>query len=156
MKIRLTLAAALIASSLTAQAHDEGSPSEKLIKFRQAGYTFMAWNMGKIKAQLDNPAGPDKAVIVGAANAIAGIANSGMGALYQPGTEKGKGFFPTMVKPEFFKQPDEVKKVAMAYNQAANDMAKVAASGDTAAIKTAFGKLGEACKACHDKFKAKD
>jgi cytochrome c556 len=35
-------------------------------------------------------------------------------------------------------------------------MAKVAAGGDAAAVKTQFGKLGEACKACHDKFRQDD
>jgi cytochrome c556 len=32
-------------------------------------------------------------------------------------------------------------------------MAKVAATGDAGAVKAQFGKLGEACKACHDKFR---
>jgi cytochrome c556 len=35
-------------------------------------------------------------------------------------------------------------------------MAKVAAGGDLTAIKGQFGKLGEACKACHDKFRKED
>jgi cytochrome c556 len=34
-------------------------------------------------------------------------------------------------------------------------MAKVAATGDEAAVKAQFGKLSETCKACHDDFKAK-
>ncbi len=32
-------------------------------------------------------------------------------------------------------------------------MAKVAATGDAAAVKAQFGKLGETCKGCHDKFR---
>jgi cytochrome c556 len=46
-----------------------------------------------------------------------------------------------------------LKKVAMAFNKEANELAKVAESGDVAAIKGAFGKVGESCKACHDKFR---
>ena len=35
----------------------------------------------------------------------------------------------------------------------APELQKVAATGDAAAIKTQFGKTGESCKACHDKFR---
>ena len=35
-------------------------------------------------------------------------------------------------------------------------MAKVAAAGNAAAVKAQFGKLGEACNACHDKFRKED
>lgn len=153
MKLILTLVALSFATS--AFAH-ETNEQEDQIRYRQAGYHFMSWNMKKIKIQLDNPAKFDKTVVANAANAIAGIANSGMGALFGPGTDKGKGFKSTQVKAEFFKQPEEVKKVAMAFNAAANDLAKIAAGGDPAAIKPAFGKLGEACKGCHDKFREKD
>ena len=37
-----------------------------------------------------------------------------------------------------------------------NELAKVAATGDAAAVKVAFGKLGAACKGCHDDFRKKD
>ncbi len=47
--------------------------------------------------------------MAGAANAIAAIANSGMGALYGPGTDKDVGNQKTRVKPEFFQQQDEVR-----------------------------------------------
>jgi cytochrome c556 len=41
----------------------------------------------------------------------------------------------------------------MAFNKEANELAKVAESGDAAAIKAQFGKTGETCKSCHDKFR---
>lgn len=84
---------------------------------------------------------------------IAATANSGMGALYGPGTDKDAGNQKTRVKPEFFKEPDEVRKLAMAFVKEANELQKVAATGDAAAIKAQFGKTGESCKACHDKFR---
>ena len=59
------------------------------------------------------------------------------------------------MKPEFFKpeSKDEIGKIAGAYIKEAKELAAVAASGDAAAVKAQFGKLGEACKACHDKFR---
>ena len=48
---------------------------------------------------------------------------------------------------------DSMAKIAQNYGAAANEMAKVAAGGDAAAVKAQFGKLGESCKGCHDDFR---
>ena len=64
--------------------------------------------------------------------------------------------FLDFLKNEFFKEPDEVRKLAMAFVKEANELQKVAATGDVAAIKAQFGKTGETCKACHDKFRKDD
>jgi cytochrome c556 len=144
---------AAVALSIAAGASAQMKPEDQ-IKARKAGYAFMSWNMGKIKAQvIDNPASFNKDQVAAAANLIAATANSGMGALYGPGTDKDAGNQKTRVKPEFFKEPDEVRKLAMAFSKEANELQKVAATGDAAAIKAQFGKTGESCKACHDKFR---
>jgi cytochrome c556 len=128
--------------------------SEDAIAFRQSGYKFMAWNMGRIKMNLDGQFNKDE--VVQAANVIQAVANSGMGKLYVPGSDKGRGWKDTQVKPELFADKDGVGKVAKAFNEAANEMAKVAASGDQAAVKAQFGKLGESCKACHEKYRVEE
>lgn len=128
---------------------------EEAIEYRQAGYSFMAWNMGKIKAQAVDESVPfDKDQMIAAANAIAAIANSGMGALYLPGSDM-KEMRGTKLKPDFFKKREEAATIARNFNAAANNLAAVAATGDKAAIAKAFGETGQACKACHDKFRAK-
>ena len=124
---------------------------EDMIKFRKAGYSFMAWNMGKIKSNLEGAY--NKEQVIAAANVVAATANSGMGALFGPGTEHEVNGQKTRVKPEFFKEQDKVKELAMAYIKEANELQKVAAGGDAAAVKVQFGKTGEACKACHEKFR---
>jgi cytochrome c556 len=127
--------------------------AEDQIRWRQSAYQTMAWNMARIKANVEGTYNKDQ--VVEAANVVQAIANSKMGALFQPGTDKGKGWKETRVKPEFFKpeSKDELGKLAGGYNKEANEMARVAATGDLGAIKTQFGKLGESCKACHDKFR---
>lgn len=150
-KLIAAIALAGVAGSALAQ---QALKPEEMIKFRKAGYSFMSWNMGKIKAQVvDAPQTFNKDQVLAAARVVAATANSGMGALYGPGTDHDVGGEKTRVKPEFFQQPDEVRKVAMAFNKEANELAKVAEGGDVAAIKAQFGKTGEACKACHDKFR---
>ena len=147
-KLLLALLTVTLAGTATAQVKVEDA-----IKFRQSGYVFMAWNMQRIKANVEGNYNKDE--VIKAANAIQAIANSGMGALYVPGSDKGKGWEDTRVKPELFTNKEGVGKVAGAFVKEANEMAKVAATGDAAAAKEQFGKLGASCKGCHDDFKVK-
>ncbi len=134
-----------------------GGPIEDQIRFRQSAYSFISWNTGKIKKQVvDQPDTYNKEQVVAAANAIAAVANSGLGALYGVGTDQGTGWKPTQLKPEFFKQPEEAKRLAVDFNTAANELARIAQGGDLAAIKTQFGKLSETCKGCHNSFRQRD
>lgn len=139
---------------LVASATAADLKPEEQIETRQAGYTFMSWNMKKIKANLDG--NYHQPTVQGAANAIAGIANSGMGALYGPGTDKDIGDVKTRVKPELFTEREEVGKVARNFILAANNLSDVAALGDPADVREAFGELGKSCKACHDQFRQED
>lgn len=155
-KILTHAAAGILALSLAGLASAQLKP-EDAIKTRQSGYTFMAWNMGKIKAQVVDGTTPyNKDQVVNAANLIAATANSGMSALFLPGTDKGKGWKDTRVKPDFFKEQEEVGKLAKNYIEQANKLQQVALSGDPAAIKAQFGETGKACKACHDKYRIEE
>ncbi|UCV06019.1 c-type cytochrome [Dechloromonas denitrificans] len=148
------LAALLLSCSAGAFAQQAGAKPEQLIKWRQSVYQVLGWNSSRIKANVDGQF--NKEEVVRSANTIAALANSGIGALFAPGTETGKGWKETATKPEFFKNQQKVGELAGNFNREANELAKVAASGDSAAIKAQFGKLSQTCKACHDDFKVKD
>ncbi|MCC7312533.1 MAG: cytochrome c [Sulfuritalea sp.] len=153
MKLNKIIVATLAIGLTGAALGQVVGKAEDQIRWRQSAYHTMAWNMARIKANVEGTYNKDQ--VVEAANVVQAIANSKMGALFQPGTDKGKGWKETRVKPEFFKpeSKDELGKLAGAYNKEANEMAKVAATGNAAAVKAQFGKLGESCKACHDKFR---
>ncbi len=153
MKALMTGAvAAVLLASTAAQAQMK---PEEMVETRQAGYQFMSWNIGKIKAQVVDGKEPyDQAKVAAAANAIAAIANSGMGSLYSPDTTTEQLGKATRLKPEFFQNLDEAGQIGRKFTAAANQLAKVAAEGDQAAIKKAFGDVGGSCKSCHDKFRA--
>ena len=153
MKALMTGAvAAVLLASTAVQAQMK---PEEMVETRQAGYQFMSWNMGKIKAQVVDGKEPyDQATVAAAANAIAAIANSGMGSLYSPDTTTEQLGKATRLKPEFFQNLDEAGQIGRNFTAAANQLAKVAAEGDQAAIKKAFGDVGGSCKSCHDKFRA--
>lgn len=151
MKASVSAIAAVLLVSLAGAASAQALKPEEMIKFRKSGYSFMSWNMGKIKANLEGDFNKDQ--VAAAANLVAATANSGMGALFGPSTDKEVAGEKTRVKPEFFEQPDKVKELAMNFAKEANALAKVAASGDAAAVKAQFGKTGGTCKACHDEFR---
>lgn len=144
------MAAALLASTA---AHAQMKP-EDMVEARKAGYQFMAWNMGKIKAQVDGKEPFDQAKVAASANAIAAIANSGMGALYSPETTTDQLGNATRLKPDFFQNLDKAGQIGRDFSLAANQLASVAAEGDQAALKKAFGDVGGSCKSCHDNFRA--
>ena len=154
MKFKLALAVFVAAASTSAIA---GQAEDQQVKFRQSAYSFAAWNCSKIKKQVvEQPETYNKEQVVAAANAVAAVANSGLGSLYGPGTDQATGWKKSRLKPEFFDKQDDAKKAAIAFNKEANELAKVAATGDVGAIKAQFGKVSETCKSCHDSFRIKD
>ncbi|MGO1463535.1 MAG: c-type cytochrome [Marinobacter sp.] len=127
---------------------------EDQINTRQSTFTFAGWNMGKIKAQaVDGDVAYNQEQMQAAANAIAAVANSGLGALFGPGTAMDKNDN-TKLKPEFFDKPEKAREVAIGFAKEANKLQEVASNGDKAALAAQFSEVGKSCKACHDEFRA--
>ena len=147
------LTAATLALASTAFAETK---VDDAIKFRQGAYRFMAWNMSRIDTALKGDF--NKEEVLTAANTVQAIANSGLGKLFVPGSDKGTGFHETHAKAAIFDPANGKKVLELAGNfkKEADDLAKVAATGDKEAVKVQFGKLGKACKACHEDFRKED
>jgi cytochrome c556 len=149
-------AIALVAALLSAVAMAQLSVDDQ-IKYRQSGYTFMAWNMGRIRAQVvDGDIPYEPAQVQRAADVIAAIANSGMSALFGPGTDEGTGWKATRLKSEFFDDLDKVGEIAGRFIEEANRLQEVAGTGDKDAIARQFSNLARACGSCHDNFRASE
>jgi cytochrome c556 len=155
MKIKYFLAVSLTVVTTTTLL--AASPAEEQIKARQSAYEFMGWNAKKIKAQVvDHPETYNKEDVQAAANALAATANAGLGALYGEGTDKGTGWQPSHLKPEYFKEQDKAKEIGLTLSKEATKLAEVADTGDIDAIKAQFGEVGKTCKSCHDSFRIRD
>ncbi|MCM2290301.1 MAG: cytochrome c [Sulfuritalea sp.] len=150
-KIAVAVLAIGISSATVAQSIGK---AEDQIRWRQSVMQTLGWSMARIKANIEGSYNKDQ--VIQAANTIQALANSGSGGLFQPGTDTGKGWRDTNVKPELFTNAAKLREVGMAYNKEANEMAKVAAGGDAAAVKAQFGNLGKACKGCHDEFRKEE
>jgi cytochrome c556 len=68
------------------------------------------------------------------------------------GPDAGK----TQARAEIWAKPADFKTAMKLFSDAAPKLQAAAASGDAAAIKTAFGDVGKTCKNCHDNFRSKD
>ncbi len=147
----LPLAAAIaLAWAGTAFAQQAPKP-ETLIKWRQSAFQVVAWNSGRIKANLDGEYNKDQ--VIKSADVIAAIAGSGLGSLFPAGTETGKGWHDTTVKADLFANPAKVAQRSADFAKEANELLRIASSGDAAAVKDQFGKLQKTCKSCHDDFR---
>ena len=148
------LAAVAIAVSATAIAQQAAPKPETLIKWRQSAFQVVAWNSARIKGSAEGVYNKDD--VLKSANAIAAVANAGLGVLFAPGTEQGKGWHDTAAKPELFKDGKRAAELFGNFARESNELVKVAGGADVGAIKEQFGKLQKTCKTCHDDFKAKD
>ena len=148
----LLLAGALALAATSAAFAQQAPKPENLIKWRQSAFQVVAWNSGRIKASLDG--GYNKDQVLRSANLIAAIANSGLGSLFPAGTESGKGWHDTTVKPEAFTNAAHFGELGGAFAKESTELVRVVSSGgDAAAVKDQFGKLQKTCKSCHDDFR---
>lgn len=150
MKTTLIAIAATLLAATAAHAQQAPKP-EQLIKWRQSAYQVVAWNAGRVKANVDGSYNKDE--VVRAANAIAAVANSGLPSLFAPGTETGKGWKDTSVKATLFTDTAGVAAAQAAFGKEANELARVAQGGDVAAVKAQLAALQKTCKACHDDYR---
>ena len=58
--------------------------------------------------------------------------------------------------PEIWTEPEEFAERLQAFEDAAGSFDAVVASGDMSGFGDALEELGQACKSCHDEFKADD
>jgi cytochrome c556 len=149
--IPLVAAALALAAAGTALAQQAPKP-ENLIKWRQSAFQVVAWNSGRIKASLDG--GYDRTQVLRSANAIAAIANAGLGGLFAPGTESGKGWHDTSVKADAFSDTAKFAERGGDFAKESSELVRLVSAGaDAGAVKDQFGRLQKTCKSCHDDFR---
>ena len=73
--------------------------------------------------------------------------------LFRKGTSLNDGVGQTRAKPAIWVQRTEFEAAAAALKAAGGNLAKVAAGGDTAAIKVAGGAVKMRCDTCHKSFR---
>lgn len=125
---------------------------ETAIHYRQGVYHAIAWNFAPMNAMVRGKQSWDQADFARRAARVAFYSQQLLEG-FPPGSDTGAK---TDAKPAIWQNPDDFRAKMQAFQDASADLAKVAAGGDVTASKQAFVKTAEACKACHDKYRADD
>jgi cytochrome c556 len=139
-------------ASVTADAFSPvtGDEAKSVMHERHEGMEAIGKANKAIKRGLDaTPA--DLATVRASAAKIADLSQKAAGWFHAgTGPDVGK----TGAKPEIWQNTSDVAAKLAAFQKAAAAFNSAAAGNDVDAIKGSFGELGQACKACHDKYRS--
>lgn len=144
-----TLAIAIAAAGLALPAAAQHKP-EQVIHYRQAAMTMIGWNFGALAAMVKGKTAWDAQVFALRADRIAGLAPQVLEG-FSKGSDKGAT---TDAKPGIWKKFDDFTAKDKNLIEQTRALADVAKGGDAAAMKEQFKKTAQACKDCHEKYKA--
>ncbi len=150
MKKTVKLLFVVAGVSVVASAAAQFAKPEDAVKYRQSAMFLMGQNAGRINAQLKTDK-PNVQVIQTSAALIETLSKVPYEA-FLPGTDLVAN---TKAKPEIFKDTARFNQLAESMQGEVVKLNAAAKGGDVTAIRTAFGGVGKACKACHDDFQAK-
>jgi cytochrome c556 len=140
------------ASGVSADAFSpvSGDQAKSLMHERHEGMEAIGKANKAIKRELEETA-PDLATVRGSAAKIADLSQKASGWFHAgTGPDVGK----TGAKPEIWQNTQDFAAKLSAFQKAAPAFNSAAAGTDLDAIKASFGQLGQACKACHDKYRS--
>ena len=143
----LPLSLLLLAASATANAQDK---PEDIIRYRQSAYTVLLWNWMPMNAMVRGRIPFDAAEFARRADRVAALTPQLL-----EGFPEGSGTgAPTEAKPEIWTDFADFTAKMKDLERESAALSTIAKSGDEAKMREQFAKVGGACKACHDKYKA--
>jgi cytochrome c556 len=149
-RLALPLLLVVLAAPGIAAAQSPPTKGEQTLKYRKAVYQVMAWNVGPMSAMAKDEAPFDAADFALRADRVAELTPM-LAESYSAAT---KGVAHSKLKPEMWQnRADFDAKLKDLVDRSAT-LAQVAKGGDPAKSKAAFFDMANACKACHDKYKA--
>ena len=142
-------AAALLV--VTAAAHGAGkpTPAQRAVGYRQGVMTAVGWNFGPMAGMVKGEIPFDAKAFALRAERVAFLSTLPLEG-FIPDSRIGK----TEAKAEIWDNMDDFKSKMETFQTEAtklSDLAKTATALD--AVKPQFGKVGQACKDCHDEYK---
>ncbi|MFZ5492260.1 MAG: c-type cytochrome [Pseudomonadota bacterium] len=150
MKRKLAMACAAAAISAAAVAHGaDPTPAERAVAYRQGVYHAIAWNFGPMAGMVKGEIPFDAQAFALKAERVAYLSALPL-----------EGFIPDSLvgrseaKPEIWDNMDDFKSRMQTFETEAGKLAEAAKTATAVdALKPQFGKVGQSCKDCHDKYK---
>lgn len=150
MRLILT-AAALIALPLASFAQDDAA--KQAIEARHGFYQMLAINMGALSGMAKGDIAYDEAQASRAAANIEALTQYDLPSLFVEGSASGQAEG-SAAKPDIWSNMDDFRAKFAGLQEAATG-ASEAVKGGAENIGPVLGKLGGACKACHDSYREK-
>lgn len=144
--LSIALAAAALASAAPAMAQFQ--KPEDAVKYRKGAFTVMAAHFSRIGAMANGRVPFDAKVAADNAALVETMSKLPWDA-FGPGTDKGD----TRALPAIWTEQAQFKAGADKFQAEAAKLNAAAKTGNLDAIKTAFGAVGQSCKACHDNYR---
>jgi len=142
--------AAASALNVDAFSRVSGNEAKSLMHERHEGMEAIGKANKAIKRELEGSAA-DLAAIRASSAKISDLSQKASGWFHAgTGPDVGK----TGAKPEIWQNTQDVAAKLAAFQKAAAAFNSTASGNDVNAIKASFGQLGQACKACHDKYRS--
>ncbi|MCF1428507.1 MAG: cytochrome c [Shewanella sp.] len=145
---KVLLTALVAASFSSAVMANNFRNTEDAIEYRQDVFNVIAHNFGDMGAMMKGKKPFDVAAFEMRAQNVAALSKLPLEG-FVPGSNKGN----TDAKSDIWSNKGEFDTKMKQFQLDAANLAKVAATGNKAAIKKAFGATAKNCKACHDTFK---
>lgn len=142
--------AIIVFGALSAAAHsDDDSPVQRAVDYRTSYMTILNWNARPMGKMLKGEQPFDNDSFLAHARELASASALELLAAFPEGSATEDS---AALEEIWFNWKDFEQKFAD-FRAAAETLGEAAGGGDLEATKTAFGKVGEACKACHKKYK---
>jgi cytochrome c556 len=148
MKFLAPLAMAIAITSLSAPAFAQFQKPEDAIKYRKATMTVMASHFGRVGAMASGRV-PFDAKVAADSSAIVETMSRLPWEAFGPGTDKGGD---TRALPAIWTEQAKFKEGSDKLQVETAKLSAAAKTGNLDAVKTAFGAVGQTCKACHDAY----
>ena len=148
--MKRVLSLLLVAIFASVAQHAVAQKPEDAIKYRQGVFRVIGWNFGSMAAMAKGKKPYDAEEFARNAEIVAFMSKLPLEG-FTPGSETGD----TKAKPEIWLDMDDFKAKLEKMQQEVTALAKVAKTGNLDASKDQLGEAGQACKACHDKYRNK-
>nr|CAA6816331.1 MAG: Cytochrome C [uncultured Thiotrichaceae bacterium] len=141
-----------LALTIAASAFAKNTPEEDAVEYRQGAFKMIGHHFGPMAAMVQGKMEFDAEAFKKNAEAVAALSQ-----FPENGFIDGSYGGDSGAKESIADNKDDLKEKMETFKVEAANLAKVAADGgDMSALKPAFGKVGQSCKACHKAYRKKD
>ena len=146
------LIAPVLAIALATTATSFAATTEEAIEYRQSTMVMVKWNFKPMAGMVKGKIPFDSALFAQRADALATVVSLDLLAAFPKGSTDE---FDSSAKEKIWDNWADFKKKFEKLRSESAKLARVAATGDEAAMKKQFAATAKSCKGCHKEYRSK-